>query len=151
MVPIAEAVATTTAALKAVGWDEESIACEMMTYKPMSKRNVNNSLEYLTYKPNVEAQCQQSLEYSGLHFAAVRYGATHEPAGRREPRRSCVLPCFYSLENRRRSASVQAKIMTSAEVCGNNQGLVKMFDPKLMAPAPGETISASMNCIRPFV
>lgn len=26
--------------------------------------------------------------------------------------------------------------MTSAELCGNNQGLVKMFNPSLMAPAP---------------
>ena len=34
-------------------------------------------------------------------------------------------------------ASLQAAIMTSAELCGNNQGLVKMFQPQLMAPAPG--------------
>ena len=34
-------------------------------------------------------------------------------------------------------ASLQAEIMTAAELCGNNQGLVKMFQPALMAPAPG--------------
>lgn len=34
-------------------------------------------------------------------------------------------------------AALQAEIMTAAECAGNNQGLVKMFDPKLMAPAPG--------------
>ena len=33
-------------------------------------------------------------------------------------------------------ASVQAAIMVSSEACGNNQGLVKMFKPELMAPAP---------------
>ena len=35
------------------------------------------------------------------------------------------------------AADVQAEIMTAAELCGNNQGLVKMFKPELMAPAPG--------------
>ena len=34
-------------------------------------------------------------------------------------------------------ARVQASIMVSSEACGNNQGLVKMFKPELMAPAPG--------------
>ena len=34
-------------------------------------------------------------------------------------------------------ASLQAEIMVSAELCGNNQGLVKMYQPELMAPAPG--------------
>lgn len=34
-------------------------------------------------------------------------------------------------------ASLQAEIMTAAELCGNNQGLVKMYQPALMAPAPG--------------
>jgi LDH2 family malate/lactate/ureidoglycolate dehydrogenase len=34
-------------------------------------------------------------------------------------------------------ASLQAEIMTAAELCGNNQGLVKMYQPELMAPAPG--------------
>jgi LDH2 family malate/lactate/ureidoglycolate dehydrogenase len=33
-------------------------------------------------------------------------------------------------------AALQAEIMTAAELCGNNQGLVKMFQPQLMAPAP---------------
>ncbi|KAG8470155.1 hypothetical protein KFE25_008576 [Diacronema lutheri] len=36
-----------------------------------------------------------------------------------------------------KEAAMQADIMVSAELCGNNQGLVKMFQPKLMAPAPG--------------
>ena len=34
-------------------------------------------------------------------------------------------------------AALQAEIMTAAELCGNNQGLVKMFQPALMAPSPG--------------
>ena len=33
-------------------------------------------------------------------------------------------------------AALQAEIMTAAELCGNNQGLVKMFQPALMKPAP---------------
>jgi LDH2 family malate/lactate/ureidoglycolate dehydrogenase len=33
-------------------------------------------------------------------------------------------------------AGLQAEIMTSAELCGNNQGLVKMYDPTMMAPTP---------------
>jgi LDH2 family malate/lactate/ureidoglycolate dehydrogenase len=33
-------------------------------------------------------------------------------------------------------AQVQAEIMVSAELCGNNQGLVKMYQPDLMRPAP---------------
>jgi hypothetical protein len=33
-------------------------------------------------------------------------------------------------------AALQAEIMTSAELCGNNQGLVKMFDPTMMQPSP---------------
>jgi LDH2 family malate/lactate/ureidoglycolate dehydrogenase len=33
-------------------------------------------------------------------------------------------------------AKVQAEIMVSAELCGNNQGLVKMYQPDLMRPAP---------------
>eukprot|EP00967_Tisochrysis_lutea_P147207 scaffold279328_cov26-Tisochrysis_lutea.AAC.2 len=36
-----------------------------------------------------------------------------------------------------RDASLQADIMVGAELCGNNQGLVKMYQPALMAPAPG--------------
>jgi len=34
-------------------------------------------------------------------------------------------------------AEIQATIMCSSEACGNNQGLVKMFNPQLMAPAEG--------------
>jgi len=34
-------------------------------------------------------------------------------------------------------ATLQAEIMTAAEVCGNNQGLVKMYNPVLMKPAEG--------------
>ena len=34
-------------------------------------------------------------------------------------------------------AALQAEIMTAAELCGNNQGLVKMYQPALMAPGPG--------------
>jgi len=33
-------------------------------------------------------------------------------------------------------AALQAEIMTAAELCGNNQGLVKMYQPALMAPTP---------------
>lgn len=33
-------------------------------------------------------------------------------------------------------ANLQAEIMTAAELCGNNQGLVKMYQPALMAPSP---------------
>jgi len=33
-------------------------------------------------------------------------------------------------------ASLQAQVMTAAELCGNNQGLVKMYQPAMMAPAP---------------
>lgn len=33
-------------------------------------------------------------------------------------------------------AALQAEIMTAAELCGNNQGLVKMYQPEMMAPAP---------------
>jgi hypothetical protein len=32
-------------------------------------------------------------------------------------------------------ASTQAEIMVAAELCGNNQGLVKMYQPHLMAPS----------------
>jgi hypothetical protein len=31
-------------------------------------------------------------------------------------------------------ANLQAEIMTAAELCGNNQGLVKMYQPAMMAP-----------------
>lgn len=34
-------------------------------------------------------------------------------------------------------AAVQAEIMTVAETCGNNQGLVKMYQPAMMKPAEG--------------
>ena len=34
-------------------------------------------------------------------------------------------------------ANLQAEIMTAAELCGNNQGLVKMYQPEMMAPSPG--------------
>lgn len=33
-------------------------------------------------------------------------------------------------------AAIQAEIMVAAELCGNNQGLVKMYDPKMMQPSP---------------
>jgi LDH2 family malate/lactate/ureidoglycolate dehydrogenase len=33
-------------------------------------------------------------------------------------------------------ANLQAEIMTAAELCGNNQGLVKMYQPAMMAPSP---------------
>ena len=36
-------------------------------------------------------------------------------------------------------AALQAEIMTAAELCGNNQGLVKMYQPALMAPSPGSS------------
>lgn len=32
-------------------------------------------------------------------------------------------------------ANLQAEIMTAAELCGNNQGLVKMYQPEMMAPS----------------
>ena len=32
-------------------------------------------------------------------------------------------------------ANLQAEIMTAAELCGNNQGLVKMYQPSMMAPS----------------
>jgi hypothetical protein len=32
-------------------------------------------------------------------------------------------------------AALQAEIMTAAELCGNNQGLVKMYQPSMMKPA----------------
>jgi LDH2 family malate/lactate/ureidoglycolate dehydrogenase len=32
-------------------------------------------------------------------------------------------------------AALQAEIMTAAELCGNNQGLVKMYQPQMMAPS----------------
>ena len=35
----------------------------------------------------------------------------------------------------RADAALQAEIMTAAELCGNNQGLVKMYQPHLMAPS----------------
>lgn len=38
-------------------------------------------------------------------------------------------------------ATVQAKIMVHAELCGNNQGLVKMYQPDMMKPA--------RNCSKP--
>ena len=38
-------------------------------------------------------------------------------------------------------AELQAEIMTQAEVCGNNQGLVKMYHPSLMAPPPADTVN----------
>jgi Malate/L-lactate dehydrogenase len=40
-------------------------------------------------------------------------------------------------------ASVQSEIMVAAELCGNNQGLVKMYQPQLMSPAP--------NCSKPVI
>lgn len=40
-------------------------------------------------------------------------------------------------------AALQAEIMTAAELCGNNQGLVKMYQPSLMAPAD--------NCGKPTI
>ena len=44
-------------------------------------------------------------------------------------------------------ARVQASIMVSSEACGNNQGLVKMFKPELMAPAPGAgTLRHAAGC-----
>jgi LDH2 family malate/lactate/ureidoglycolate dehydrogenase len=36
----------------------------------------------------------------------------------------------------RPDAALQAEIMVSAELCGNNQGLVKMYDPTMMRPSP---------------
>lgn len=51
-------------------------------------------------------------------------------------------------------ASLQAEIMTAAELCGNNQGLVKMYQPSHMKPTPGASkptieretlISAAVN------
>ena len=35
-------------------------------------------------------------------------------------------------------AGLQAEIMTAAELCGNNQGLVKMYQPALMRPGGGQ-------------
>ena len=47
-------------------------------------------------------------------------------------------------------AGLQAEIMTAAELCGNNQGLVKMYQPALMAPAPAQHVdllrSARLLC-----
>ena len=40
-------------------------------------------------------------------------------------------------------ASLQAEIMVAAELCGNNQGLVKMYQPQMMAP--------SQNAAKPVV
>lgn len=46
-------------------------------------------------------------------------------------------------------AGLQAEIMTSAETCGNNQGLVKMYQPELMKPAADKakpTIERETTC-----
>jgi len=37
------------------------------------------------------------------------------------------------------NAQIQAEIMTYAETCGNNQGLVKLLNPAMMAPAAGSS------------
>jgi LDH2 family malate/lactate/ureidoglycolate dehydrogenase len=40
-------------------------------------------------------------------------------------------------------AALQAEIMVSAELCGNNQGLVKMYQPHLMAPSSSLSTTSS--------
>lgn len=40
-------------------------------------------------------------------------------------------------------ATIQAQIMVHAELCGNNQGLVKMYQPEMMKPAA--------NCSKPTI
>jgi hypothetical protein len=43
---------------------------------------------------------------------------------------------------------VQADIMVYAETAGNNQGLVKLFDPSQMAPAAGMCVCVVCVCVR---
>ena len=51
------------------------------------------------------------------------------------PSVSTHTPSLVQLSSPRRRS--QAEIMTAAELCGNNQGLVKMYQPAVMAPSPG--------------
>lgn len=50
---------------------------------------------------------------------------------------STTTACLKKIGWNDESASIQAEIMCSAETCGNNQGLVKLLQPSLMAPAAG--------------
>lgn len=54
-----------------------------------------------------------------------------------EEARSVTAAALRKLGWDKHEASLQADIMLGAEICGNNQGLVKMYQPALMAPAPG--------------
>ena len=42
-------------------------------------------------------------------------------------------------------ATLQAEIMTAAELCGNNQGLVKMYQPSLMAPSSSDGMKPTLE------
>jgi hypothetical protein len=47
--------------------------------------------------------------------------------------KAALMKCGWGDE----AAAIQADIMVAAETCGNNQGLVKMYQPAMMAPAAG--------------
>jgi LDH2 family malate/lactate/ureidoglycolate dehydrogenase len=52
-----------------------------------------------------------------------------------EEARSTTMKALQRIGWDEEDASLQAEIMTAAQLCGNNQGLVKMYQPEMMAPS----------------
>lgn len=83
-------------------------------------------------------------KYSGLQSRS--FGSTNNTGTTREPEVGMVhvtideatemtTKALQRIGWDENDAKVQAEIMVSAELCGNNQGLVKMYQPQLMAPS----------------
>ena len=91
------------------------------------------------HKHNVKASRPRSRRGRGLlslqkqKGGRARGGRAREPCEALEKTTAALKAVGWDDEG----ARVQASIMVSSEACGNNQGLVKMFKPELMAPAPG--------------
>jgi LDH2 family malate/lactate/ureidoglycolate dehydrogenase len=73
-----------------------------------------------------------SSSYTARSFSS-EVGVVHVPI---DEARDTTAKALQMIGWDHEDAALQAEIMTAAELCGNNQGLVKMYQPQLMAPSP---------------
>ena len=80
------------------------------------------------------------LTSSAVRGSSTRLFSSEKPADvvevSIEEARSTTAKALEMIGWDKHDAAIQAEVMTAAELCGNNQGLVKMYSPSLMAPAP---------------
>lgn len=91
----------------------------------MMEVNVRGSLKNGTLPAHISRTRSSSTESSGTVMVSIQEA------------QDTTARALEAIGWDAQDARLQAEIMTAAELCGNNQGLVKMYQPHLMAPTEG--------------